>query len=626
MKVKRLLSIQSGQVTIWPVLVFGIGLTLSLIGSGKVREIEDADARQRLNMQVQVIADELIRRFEKYATVTLAGGALVLPGKRLSSANWDRFAATFGLAAESRPPLPGLVALGYAPLKVLPGSDPKLPEWRAPLEFIQPLGPQTGKLIGLDILRNPQLAEVASLAVDAAEPRLSPKLMLLDGTEPGVLIVAPVYQDDTPPWRLDKRRQNVRGIVFAALRFEELLQDLDQRTGVIDHLQLFDGPAVGNPEAMIYSRGSPPTSPHLDQVEISWGGRVWWLQAGSSTSIGDADGRTRSRLTFVVGILTTVLLSFLAAYQGSLQTRAERQARKMTKALLESQDELRKHRDTLAFQVEERTGELRQAKEAAEQANRSKTDFLNNMSHELRTPLHAILAFARLGETKASKADTAKLISYFSNIHTSGTRLLALVTELLDLSKLEAGKVVYKFSNHDLATILRDVAAELENVAAARNLRFKLPPLIQSAPAVIDGVRMAQVIRNLYSNAIKFSEPGKDIEIELTETSLLQGRRQSDAEVWNPAWKVTVLDRGVGIPEDETDAIFDKFFQSTKTRTNSGGTGLGLPICREIVRAHHGFIQARNREGGGSAFEVIVPRMTKDGEHTAGADCPIKGI
>lgn len=620
MKLMRLIAEQTGQATIWPVLVFAIGLTLSLIGSGKVREIEEAEFSRRVDLQVRAIADELTRRFETYATVTSAGGALLHPGNRITNAHWHRFASTFGLAAESRPPLPGLVALGYARLEVLPGSEPKLPEWRAPLEFIQPAGPRISKLVGLDVLRNPLLAETVSLAVDAAEPRLSPKLMLLDGSEPGVLIIAPVYQDDIPPWNLGKRRENVRGIIFAALRFEELLQDLDSRGGLISHLQLYDGPAVGNPEALIYSKGAPLFSGHPHEAEVSWGGRVWWLHATESENIDDLNGRTRSRLTFVVGLLVTALLSLLAAYQGSLQSRAERRARRMTSALHESQNELRKHRDTLALQVDERTSQLRQAKEAAERANRAKSDFLNNMSHELRTPLHAILSFARLGETKASKVDTAKLISFFTHIHTSGTRLLALVTELLDLSKLEAGKVVYQFSRHDLATLLRDVATELENVAGARKLSFRLLPLIQSAPAIVDGARMAQVIRNLYSNAIKFSEPGKEIEIKLSETTILQGRRQSDPEVWQPAWKITVLDRGMGIPEDETEAIFDKFFQSTKTRNGSGGTGLGLPICREIILAHRGTIQARNREGGGSEFEVIVPKIATGDDQAPGVD------
>jgi signal transduction histidine kinase len=620
MKLMPLVAQQSGQTTIWPLVVFGIGLTLTLVGGGKVREIEEAEASRRVDVQIQTIADELTRRFEKYATVATAGGALFQSGNRLTSANWHRFAATFGLGAEARPPLPGLVALGYARLEVLPGSEPKLPEWQAPLEFIQPAGPRISKLIGLDVLRNPLLAETTSLAVDAAEPRLSPKLMLLDESEPGVLIIAPVYQDDIPPWNLGKRRENARGIVFAALRFEELLQDLDSRAGLIDQLQIFDGPAIGNPEALIHGKGPLLTSRHQHQAEVSWGGRVWWLQATESENHSELNDRTRSRLTFVVGFLATALLSLLAAYQGSLQSRAERQARKMTHALVESQNELRRHRDTLARQVDERTSQLLQAKETAERANRAKSDFLNNMSHELRTPLHAILSFARLGETKANRVDTAKLISYFTTIHTSGTRLLALVTELLDLSKLEAGKVDYQFARHDLATILRDVAAELENVAGARNLSFRLPPLIQLAPAIIDSARMAQVIRNLYSNAIKFSDPGKEIEVKIAETALLMGRRQSDDEVWQPAWQILVLDRGMGIPEDETEAIFDKFFQSTKTRSTAGGTGLGLPICREIVRAHRGTIQARNRQGGGSEFEVILPRLAKGGDEAISVD------
>jgi signal transduction histidine kinase len=254
---------------------------------------------------------------------------------------------------------------------------------------------------------------------------------------------------------------------------------------------------------------------------------------------------------------------------------------------------------------------LRQAKEAAERANELKSEFLTNMSHELRTPLHAILSFASLGEKRAASAVHGKLAHYFRNIHTSGSRLLALVAELLDLAKLEAGRMTLHPRRHELGTLIREVAAELQEVAMAKGVTFALPPLTASVPAIVDGQRFAQVMRNLMANAIKFSASGTSVQVRIDEAELPD---RNGGEKPIRAWRVSVLDRGIGIPEDETEAIFDKFYQSSKTRNGAGGTGLGLPICQEILRLHRGTIRAANRPGGGAVFEVVLPR---EGVHAA---------
>jgi signal transduction histidine kinase len=124
----------------------------------------------------------------------------------------------------------------------------------------------------------------------------------------------------------------------------------------------------------------------------------------------------------------------------------------------------------------------------------------------------------------------------------------------------------------------------------------------------VDAVRFSQVLRNVLANAMKFSPDGGVIRILIEEAATTLGRRADDLAAPVAAWRITVIDEGIGIPEDELETVFDSFVQSSKTRDGAGGTGLGLTICREIVAAHRGSISARNRPEGGAVFEIMVPR------------------
>lgn len=275
----------------------------------------------------------------------------------------------------------------------------------------------------------------------------------------------------------------------------------------------------------------------------------------------------------------------------------------------EAEDEIRRHRDTLQETVEARTADLRMAMEAAERANRAKSDFLANMSHELRTPMHAVLSFAKLGGAKAS-ADTSEGSNsrrYFGRILESGERLLRLVDDLLDLSKMEAGRMTYDLGAHDLAEVATGVVTELEEMARTRGVRLECFTPEGRFLARIDRDRMAQVLRNLLSNALRYTPAGKSVRVEIESVSMCLTSRRDVSP--GPSQVLRVVDEGVGIPDGELDSIFEKFVQSSKTKSGAGGTGLGLPICREIVEAHGGEIFASHAPGGGAVLTVILPTM-----------------
>lgn len=251
---------------------------------------------------------------------------------------------------------------------------------------------------------------------------------------------------------------------------------------------------------------------------------------------------------------------------------------------------------------QKKTEALRKDKEAAELANQAKSEFLANMSHELRTPMHGILSYARFGIHRIDKVDLTKLLEYFQEIAASGEQLMLLLNDLLDLAKLEAGKMSYVMGVHEVAPKIEQVLTEFAAAADERGISMLFDNRDESLTAWFDTDRIGQVLRNLLSNAIKFTEPGKQISIDtVKDTIQLDGKIQE-------AVRISVIDQGVGVPLGELETIFDKFIQSSKTKTGAGGTGLGLPICKQIVDDHRGArIWAEINPGGGMIFNLVLP-------------------
>lgn len=254
--------------------------------------------------------------------------------------------------------------------------------------------------------------------------------------------------------------------------------------------------------------------------------------------------------------------------------------------------------NTMAANLNQTHGELIAAIEAVESAGQAKSEFLANMSHELRTPMHAILAYTKLGLKQVTPETNADLFKFFNNIHTSGERLLKLLNDLLDLSKLEAGKMRLDVAPIDIRELAENALSELHSLLEQKGLKGAITVMAETTKLNADATRLTQVLINIISNAIRYSPQGSAIGISISNHA------ENDAD----GLLCQISNQGSPIPESELESIFDKFVQSSKTKSKAGGTGLGLAICREIINAHDGLIWAQNLPAGdGVVFSIFLP-------------------
>src|SRR5262249_40557420 len=234
--------------------------------------------------------------------------------------------------------------------------------------------------------------------------------------------------------------------------------------------------------------------------------------------------------------------------------------------------------------------EIERAKAALEEkaeqlalTSKYKSEFLANMSHELRTPLNSLLVLSKLLADNADRNLSEKQVQFADTIRTAGTELLALINDILDLSKIESGTVTLDVGELDFGDLREYVTRNFGQIAAARRLEFAatldsaLPRTMQT-----DGKRLQQVLRNLLSNAFKFTEKGK-VELRVTRATHGWSSRNNTLNSAATVVAFAVHDTGIGIPADKQRVIFEAFQQADGTTSRKyGGTGLGLSISREI--------------------------------------------
>jgi PAS domain S-box-containing protein len=240
-------------------------------------------------------------------------------------------------------------------------------------------------------------------------------------------------------------------------------------------------------------------------------------------------------------------------------------------------------------QVEE---SLRKAKEKAEEAVRMKDEFLASMSHELRNPLNSIIGFAKRVPMKIKKEEYDKAVSFTENINTAANHLLALINDLLDYAKIDAGMMVLTKVKMNITSVIDSLLSNFQHFSEQKGLKLEINMPENLPSLMVDKLRLTQVIINIFDNAVKFTSKGGTITI---------------AAVLNEELTISVTDTGKGISPDDLNTIFDRFQQVGRNVKEQQGTGLGLAITKRLVELHGGRIWVESELGKGTAFKFTLP-------------------
>lgn len=568
--------------------------------------INHAETRAKLEFEHDAISavsrlNERLRDCKNYLRM---GAALISYSDEVTFDEWQRFVEDLAIDQV----IPGVNGLAYIRAIELDELDSFLAETRSMgmpgfarhvhepdfekaeidrhyiVQYYKPIL-RNESLWGLDIAANPTNRAVYDEAMDTATARLSSPFRLFQTNDAGekqtgIVMTMPVYEGGGKPATIRERRANIHGWVALSFDCEQFIANWWDETslnaGVIVSERLETGESNVLLRSTTEDRNTDPAS--TVNLNVPVGGRNWMIEIHRGAA--HAVNRSEANASFVVGVVFSLLVGGIVWSLMHTRRRAEQIAEKMTAHLRRSED----HQRRLAVDADE--------------ANRMKSLFIANMSHDVRTPMTAILGYTRLLEEEASENLSPVGAEAMAAIQRSGEHLLGLINDILDLSKMEAGR--FELASEPVGVreliagcigIVRPQAEE-KGIELRVSLRTPVPDRITGDPT-----RLRQILLNLLGNAVKFTDAGH-VSFEIW--------REDRPGISYLCFEIE--DTGIGMDKAEIRHVFEPFVQADPSHTRlHGGTGLGLTIAHHLVDQMAGKIEVASAPGQGSRFLVRVP-------------------
>ena len=525
-------------------------LLTALVAAVAANAASDREQARFVNA-VQAADDRVRGRLDVYIALLRGAAGMFAANENVTADQFRAFAGRIGVDTM----FPALQGIGYA--RRLPGSAADSGLDRVVITYLEPRDVRNRTVLGFDMFSEPVRRNAMERARDTGAPVVSGRVTLrqeIDSRkQAGFLVYVPVYSGATVPATLEERRARLSGFVYSPFRAGDLFTGIfgtEERprlalavheTPVTPQSLLFDSREAGGPRPAHRAR-------HMrDTLDVA--GHTWTMDY---TALPTLDGGTWSRTTPMAVIVAGLLLS-LAVFG---LTRAQAEARS-----------------------------------AAERNESVRSRFFATMSHELRTPINAIIGYTSLMLERVYGPLTEPQAQGLGRTQRAARHLLELVNDVLDISKLEAGKVTVTMEPVNLLELIEDLLATVRPMAEAQKSSLEVdgracPPTMNTDPR-----RVRQIMLNLLSNAAKFGE-GKPISVHC--------RLLGPGDI-----AIEVRDRGTGIAPDDLPRVFEEFVQLPNA--TAGGTGLGLPISRRLAELLGGRLEAESTPGEGSTFRLVLP-------------------
>jgi signal transduction histidine kinase/ActR/RegA family two-component response regulator len=580
----------------WPAITLVVGLALSvavwLLALQGVRRLE----RQKFDALVTRVGRIVQERMTLYVYGLRSARGLIVGSRTVERDEWRRYVLSRDLPRE----FPGALGFGYvervpperiesfvaatradgAPAFTVHGEPHAGDAYL--VKFVEPLGKNQAAL-GYDAAGDPVRRAAFERAMLTGEPTLTPRLQLIQDNRPrpGAVYLMPTYRGGATPPAEAQRRELFTGCVFAPIVIDEMMRGVSAATEDLVDFDIFDG-STARAEARLYDAdgqiewddGDVGTQHYQNRTyqattNLLVGGRPWTVLVSTRPAFDRACSRAGTTAVLAAGVLISALVAAVVHFLKSAEQKAVALAQRMTE-------------------------QLRHAKHQADAASAAKSEFIANMSHEIRTPMTGILGYTDL-LLLASDQPAEERERCLHGIRRNGRHLLDLINDMLDLSKIEAGKLRVELVSVDLAQLIADVAAMMRPRAAEKGLTFDVafdgpcPPRVTT-----DALRLKQILVNLAGNAVKFTQSGF---VRLTVAC--------DGAGEHCAVRVAVSDSGIGMSESVLARLFQPFEQADASTTRKfGGSGLGLAISRRLARLLGGDLVATSVEGQGSTVTV----------------------